>query len=206
MPALIAAVIHRNVLLGHVRRHGALGIVQAGVAHMYRLNHRRSVPDDVEGLVGKAQRLAAALFGVALGNRCGGRLGNGAIHGHQPVAGIFHVGSHRIARNDLGVGLGGSVHIHRAQPLLDGARQASGHLELMGLAGIGIADAEQRLVALGVERVGIDHRLEAGDGCGVILAALVVEADLGLALGQNLLHVAQLLLGAGHQRRIREHD
>ena len=73
------------------------------------------------------------------------------------------------------------------------------------LAGIGIADAQQRLVALGVKRIGIDHGLKAGDGGAKVLAALVVEADLGLALGQNLLHVAQLLLGAGHQRGVGEH-
>ena len=74
-------------------------------------------------------------------------------------------------------------------------------LHAMRLAGIGVADAEQRLVALGVERIGVDHGLKAGDGGGIVLAALVVEADLRLALGQNLLHVAQLLLGARNQRR-----
>src|ERR1035437_2216544 len=65
--------------------------------------------DDAKNIIGKAQRLAAFFFRIALGNRGIGWLGNGAVHGHQPVAGIFHVGSHRVARDHSGVGLGGPI-------------------------------------------------------------------------------------------------
>ena len=148
-----------NILLGHIGRQSALGVFQAGFAHMHRLDYRRPVLDDVEGLVGKAQGLAAFLFGVALGNRGLGRLRNRTVHGHQPVAGIFHMGSHGIAGNDPGIGLGGTVLIDRAQPLLDRAGKVGNDLHGVSFAGIGIADAQQSLVALGVKRVSIDHGL-----------------------------------------------
>ena len=144
------------------------------------------------------------LLGFALGNRGLGRLRNGAVHRHQPVAGIFHMGSHRIAGDDFGVGFGGPVLVDSAQSLLDRAGNIGHDLDGVGLAGIGIANAQQGLVALGVQRVGIHHSLQARNGSGVILPASVIEANLGFALGQNLLHVAQLLLGAGRQRRVRE--
>ena len=62
-----------------------------------------------KSLVGKAQGLAAALFGVVLGNGCRGRLGNRAVHGDQPVARVLHMGRHGIAGDHLAVGCRGAV-------------------------------------------------------------------------------------------------
>ena len=75
----------------------------------------------------------------------------------------------------------------------------------MRFTGVGIADADEHLVALRVERIGVGNGLQAGDGGDKVCAALVVAADLELALGQNLLHVTQPLLGARDEGRIREH-
>ena len=47
--------------------------------------------------------------------------------------------------------------------------------------------------------------LQVGNGRVEVLAAPVVEADLRFPLCQNLLHIAQLLLGARNQRGIRKH-
>ena len=171
---------------------------------MYCLYDRGSVLNQSEGPIGKTYGLAALFFSFALSNRCLGGVGDGAVHGHQPVAGIFYMRGHGIACNDLGVCLGGPVLVNHAQPLLDCAGKIGRNEYRVRLAGIGVANAQQRLVALGVERIGIDHGFQPGDGRDKVLAAIVKEADLGLPFGQYLLHVAQLLLGARHQRRVRK--
>ena len=91
------------------------------------------------------------------------RLGHWPVHRHQPVARILNVRRHRVARNHLGIGRGRLVLIHRAQPLAHRARQVGRNLHGVRLACIGIADRDPRLVALGVERIGIRHRLQPGD-------------------------------------------
>ena len=194
-----------HILLGDIRRQNPLGIVERGVAHTHGLHRHGAMLDDVEGSVSEAQRLAAAFFGVALGDGRFGGLGNGPVHGHQAVARVFNVRRHGITRDHLLVGLGGLVLIHGFQALADRGGQSRSDSHVVRLAGVGVTDAEQHLVALGVKRIGVGYRLKAGDGGHKIFTALVIAADLEFALAQNLLHVAQFLLGARDEGRIREH-
>jgi hypothetical protein len=68
----------------------------------------------------------------------------------------------------------------------------------------GVAQVDQHVVHVAVERIGIDDGLVAGDGGGPICVGCVKGGDIGFAGGQRLLHLAQTLFGLRHQRRIGE--
>jgi hypothetical protein len=51
-----------------------------------------------------------------------------------------------------------------------------------------------------VERIGVDHGLVARDGGGPVAVRGVEGAELGFAVGQNFLHLAQLLAGVIEDR------
>ncbi len=112
---------------------------------------------------------------------------------------------HGIACDHLGIGFGCLVRIHRAQALANRAVQVGDDGDTVCLAGVGVADADQHLVALGVKRIGVCNRFKAGKGGNVVFAAPVVAADFEFALGQDLLHFTQALLGARNQRGIGKH-
>ena len=90
------------------------------------------------------------------------------------------MGRHRVACDHLAVGRGGTIQVDGLHPLPHRTGKTGRTPHGARFAGVSIANAQQRLVALGVEREGVNHGLEPGDGSGEIFAAQIVEADLGL--------------------------
>jgi hypothetical protein len=108
-----------------------------------------------------------------------------------------------ISGDDAGPGRRGAV-IEIADQLGFGLRRNFRARHDLGFVGVGIADGDERLIAVTEKRIAVGDGLQAGNGSGPLFARGIEFANFELALGENFLHFAETLLGARDERRVGE--
>ncbi len=116
----------------------------------------------------------------------GVRVGDGTVHPGQAVLGVLHPGAERILADQLGEGAGALV------------------VEVLAHFREGLAQQEEGLVGLAVERVALGEGSQTGGGRAVAAFDGVETAHSIFALGDHFLDLAEHLLHLRHELAVGE--